>query len=167
MTLEEAKKIVNKQLAIEREQMRMAEQSKKLENSWKSYVLETERKQEQLKREQEKRERDFLREQQRQAKELEKHEAWLRKHDEEIEKLKFRLSEAERTLAHYGPMLESLKKEAQDLDTRIWWYEKNGLPCAGIKEKYFKLSEKVFSLEGKVLKAQFEKEQAAKKISAA
>ena len=169
---EDARAEVERLVALEREQMRMAEQGRRLEESWKSYVLETERKQEQLKREQErrireqeKREREFLREQERQARELEKHEAWLRKHDEEIAKLQFRLSEAERTLAHYTPMLENLKKQTEELDTRIWWFEKKGLPCSGIKAEYEKINEKLFKIEGKVAKAQFDKEQAARKLA--
>ena len=164
---EDARAEVERLVALEREQMRMAEQSRRLEASWKSYVLETERKQEKLQREQEKREREFIREQQRQAKELEKHEAWLRKHDEEIAKLKYRLSEAERTLDHYKPLLERKQKEAEELDLKIWWYEKQGLPCAGMKQTLDRKNEEVFKLEGKVSKAMFEKEQAEKKLEVA
>lgn len=106
-------------------------------------------------------------EQERQAQEIEKHEAWLRKHDEEIAKLQYRISEAERVLDHYKPLLERKQEEAKELDLKIWWYEKQGLPCAGMKQTLDRKNEEVFKLEGKVRKAQFDKEQAEKKMEVA
>lgn len=110
---------------------------------------------------------ELEREQIRQARELEKHEAWLKKHDEEIAKFSFKLAEAERTIAHYKPMWEQAEAEARELDTKVWYFEKRGLPCAGYKDKRDRKMEQAFKLEGKIRKAEFERDQAKRKLEAA
>lgn len=105
------------------------------------------------------------REQMRQAKEIEKHEAWLRKHDEEIAKLNFRISEAERTIAHFTPLFETLKAQYDELTLKIKFYEQRGLLTGGAKKELEKVSNKLYAVETKINKAKFDKEQAERKIA--
>lgn len=105
------------------------------------------------------------REQIRQAKEIEKHEAWLKKHDEEIAKLTFRISEAERTIAHFTPLYDALKAQYDELTLKIKFYEQRGLLTGGAKKELEKVSNKLYAVETKINKAKFDKEQAERKIA--
>ena len=105
------------------------------------------------------------REQIRQAKEIEKHEAWLKKHDEEIAKLNFRISEAERTIAHFTPLYDALKAQYDELTLKIKFYEQRGLLTGGAKKELEKVSNKLYAVETKINKAKFDKEQAERKIA--
>lgn len=69
------------------------------------------------------------REQERQREELEKHEAWLTKHDEQIAKLEMRLSAAEREIAFNREQrerlwklleIEQMERDAAIEGSRVW-----------------------------------------------
>lgn len=101
-----------------------------------------------------------------QARQIAEHEARITKNEEEIAKLQFRMDEAERTLAYYQKKLDGIQLKRRELDNKIWWYEKKGLACGGMKKELEKLDDQVFKFEGRVRKAKFDMELASKKLSA-
>lgn len=96
---------------------------------------------------------------------LARHEAWLKKHDADIAKLNFRISEAERTIAHFTPLFETLKAQYDELTLKIKFYEQRGLLTGGAKKELEKVSNKLYAVETKINKAKFDKEQAERKIA--
>lgn len=101
-----------------------------------------------------------------------KQEAWNakqeeinRKHDEQIAKLQFRMSEAERTIAHYTPAYEALKAQYEELTLKIKLYEQRGLLTGNAKQELVKVSDKLYAIETKINKAKFDKEQAERKLA--
>ena len=86
-------------------------------------------------------------EQQRQAEQLQRHE-------ERLFALEQKMELAEREIAHYKPLLESLGEQYANLDNRIWYLSGKGLPCEGLKRERDKLSERMYKMETKVIKAQ-------------
>ena len=78
----------------------------------------------------------------------------LAKHEERIFALEQKMELAEREIAHYKPLLESLEEQYRALDNKIWYLSSKGLPCEGLKKQRNKLSEQMFRMETKVIKAQ-------------
>ena len=101
-----------------------------------------------------------------QARQIADHEERITKNEEEIAKLQFRMEEAERTLEHFQKKLDGVLQKRRELDNKIWWYEKKGLSCGGMKKELEKLDDQVFKFEGRVRKARFDMELASKKLSA-
>ena len=85
-------------------------------------------------------------EQQRQAEQLQRHE-------ERLFALEQKMELAEREIAHYKPLLESLEEQYRALDNKIWYLSGKGLPCEGLKRERDKLSERMYKMETKVIKA--------------
>ena len=126
------------------------------------------RKEQQKAREETARIIELEREQMRQRKEQERlakaelaQQAWNRKQEEINRKneerifcLEQRMELAERDIAHYKPLLESLEEQYANLDNRIWYLSSKGLPCEGLKRERDKLSERMYKMETKVIKAQ-------------
>ena len=83
-----------------------------------------------------------------------KQEEINRKNEERIFALEQRMELAEREIAHYKPLLESLEEQYANLDNRIWYLSSKGLPCEGLKRERDKLSERMYKMETKVIKAQ-------------
>lgn len=105
-------------------------------------------------------------EQRRQAREQERMDEALKRHEDQLVRLTQRLELAEREISHYSPVLEALEKQAEILDNKVWWYEKNGLPCQGIKQELDKIKAKAYQVETKIIKAQQTKAFCQKKIAA-
>lgn len=106
------------------------------------------------------------REQERIRKEQTRQAEILNKHEAQIMRLEQRIALAEREIEHYTPMFEELEQKARELDNRIWWYQKNGLPCQGIKDQLEKIKAKSYSIETKIVKAQQTKAFCQKQIAA-
>lgn len=106
-------------------------------------------------------------EQARQAKEQERQAAQLAKHEEQINKLAQRIALAERTINHYSSALEEMMQRIEEMENKVWWYEKNGLPCENLKTRLEKEREKAFGIETKLIKARFDKENAEQRLEAA
>lgn len=75
--------------------------------------------------------------------------ARLKKYQADVE-----LYEAERDLyksqeKHYTDILNSLSDVCQELDNRVWWYEKHNLPCEGIKAKRDKMQKQLWAAQAK------------------
>lgn len=85
---------------------------------------------------------------------------------EQVEKLEFQLDDAERTIAHFTPILDSIRREYEEKAAKVEHYEKIGLPCGGIKNEVYKLGSRLYTIESRVRKAQFVRDQAAQKLSA-
>lgn len=83
-----------------------------------------------------------------------KQEEINRKNEERIFALEQRMELAEREIAHYKPLLESLEEQYRALDNKIWYLSGKGLPCEGMKKERDKLSERMYRFETKILKAQ-------------
>ena len=101
--------------------------------------------------------RRLLAEQQRQAAEIEKVNARL-------SVLEQKVALAERDIAHYKPLLESLRKQEEELDNRVWYLEGRGLPCGGYRKQLEQIREKAYRVETKVLKAQYDRDNALSKM---
>ena len=106
------------------------------------------------------------REQLRQAKELAKHEKWLQKHDEEIDRLKFRMNQAESDIEHWKEQLGNLyalldvaQNELEQSDIG----EKNQAKC---QKQIISLTNQIHSAENKLSKAEFDRDQAKRKLVA-
>lgn len=99
----------------------------------------------------------IIKEQQRQAIEI-------AQFDERIARLEQKVALAEREIAHYKPFLESLKAQYRVLDNKVWNYENIGLPCAGIKAERDKLYERMYRIETKIMKAEYDRDNARSKM---
>ena len=111
------------------------------------------------------REQMRLREEQaRQAQVLEKHEAWLVRHDEEIEKLKFKVSQAESDIAHLkehvGDLYGLLDAVQVELDQAII----GGKTQIKLQKQAITLKNQIHAAESKLAKAQFSKHEAERKM---
>ena len=125
--------------------------------------------------------RAVVAEQQKQAKEQARQAAILAKHEEEIEKLKFRMEQAEadilaeqNKLDHYTARLSALDEELAKINSDIEYYQlankvdaekKAKAEKAKIEDKIFSFEEKVRACEKRMSKAVFVKEQAERKIA--
>ena len=139
--------------------------------------------------EQQRREIELMREQMRQrreqerlAKEQEKQAAQLAKHEAEIAKLNFRMQEAESTILFEQKRLDNLTGQLSALDDQIakldidikyaelaHEVDKGNRAKTNkerVQKKIFSLEEKVYASERRIAKAQFDKEQAQRKLSA-
>ena len=83
-----------------------------------------------------------------------KQEAINRKNEERIMALEQKMELAEREIAHYKPLLDSLEERYNALDNKIWYLSDRGLPCEGLKKERDRLSEQMYKVETKVFKAQ-------------
>lgn len=100
------------------------------------------------------------------AKEIERIIKEQAKQADLISKLEFRLSEAERTIEHYTPLYETLKRQYDELYAKVSYYESKNLMCGGMKKDLARVGDKLFSIETKLRKAEFDKEFAESKLSA-
>jgi len=144
----EAEVWVAQQVALEREQMRLREQHRQFIAA----------QNEMLKRQEEN---------------WRKQEAWNqkqeqinRKNEERLLRLEQRMELAEREIAHYKPLLESMQERYRELDNKVWYLSGMGLPCEGLKKERDKLSEQMYKIETKVIKARQEKAFCEKQMSA-
>ena len=150
---------------IKREQAKRATEAARLREEWRraqaeakaehSYLIALEREQMRLRREQERQ----AREQAKQAEQLARHEA-------RIAKLENDITLAEREIAHYQPIVDELRREAEGLAFKVSYFEGRGLPCAGYKTQLERVNEKLYRAETKVIKAQFAKQAAENKLLA-
>lgn len=109
-------------------------------------------------------------EQIRQAKELEKHEAWLRKHDEEIQKMNYRLEKAEDEIYHYTQLAENMRKQLETLEEELApinrtlaFYEKHpeannsektATEILNLKKRQLQISKRIEPLDNKIFNAE-------------
>ena len=100
------------------------------------------------------------------AKEVERVAKEQAKQADLISKFEFRLSEAERTIEHYTPLYETLKRQYDELYAKVSYYESKNLMCGGMKKDLARVGDKLFSIETKLRKAEFDKEFAESKLSA-
>lgn len=100
------------------------------------------------------------------AKEQEKQAAQLAKHEEQMAKFEFRLSEAERTIEHYKPLYDTLKRQYDELTAKVKYYESRNLMCGGMKKDLVKVGNQLFTIETKLRKAEFNRDEAERKLSA-
>lgn len=105
-------------------------------------------------------------EQERLAREQAKQAEQLARHEERIAKLEQQIVLAEREIAHYQPIVEELRKQAEELDYKVRYYESKGLLCGGTKKELERVNEKLYQTESKIIKAQFSKSTAQQKLTA-
>ena len=150
---------------IRREQARRAEEQARMRREWReaqaranaetARLIALEREQMRQRREQERQ----AREQARQAEQLAKHE-------ERIARLERQVTLAEREIAHYQPIVDDLRRQAEELAYKVEYYESKGLLCGGYKAQLEKVNNKLYQAETKVIKAQFTKQNAEQKMIA-
>ncbi len=99
-------------------------------------------------------------------KEQAKQAAQLAKHEEQIAKFEFRLSEAERTIDHYKPLYDTVKRQYDELLAKVTYYESKNLMCGGMKKDLAKVGNQLFAIESKLRKAEFDRGEAERKLSA-
>ena len=106
------------------------------------------------------------REQLRLARESERHSAMLRKHDEEIEKLKFRMDQAESDIEHWksqvGNLYALLDLAQDELDQAIV----GGKNQAKAQKKIITLNNQIHAAESRLAKAEYIKAEAKRKLVA-
>lgn len=105
-------------------------------------------------------------EQERQAKEQARQAEQLARHEEQLLRLEQQISLAEREIAHYKPIVDQLRREAEGLAVKVEYFEGRGLPCAGYKTQLERVNEKLYRMETKVIKAENTKQNAQRKLSA-
>ena len=108
----------------------------------------------------------ITREQERQAKEQARQAEQLARHEEQLARLEQQVSLAEREIAHYQPIVDELRREAEGLAFKVSYFEGRGLPCAGYKTQLERVNEKLYRMETKVIKAENTKQNAQRKLSA-
>ena len=114
--------------------------------------------------EQRRRQQEMLSAQEAMRKEQERQAAEIEKVNARLSVLEQKVALAEREIAHYKPILESLRKQEEELDNRIWYLEGRGLPCGGYKKQLEQVTEKAFRTETKILKAQYDRDNALSKM---
>lgn len=142
-----------------REEMREAQQRAREETA---RLIAVEREQQRLRREQDRQRR----EQERQQREQERQAAILAKHEEQLVKLQQQVELAEREIAHYSPIVAELRAESERLSALVDYYQSKGLLCGGYRDQLAKVNERLYQVEGKVIKAQFAKSNAERKMIA-
>ena len=106
-----------------------------------------------------------LRKQQREMEEEQQRQAEvIAMHDERLARLEQKVALAEREIAHYTPLLESLRQQERQLDNKVWYLTDRGLPCAGIQKTLDQVREKAYRIETKIIKAQNERDNARAKM---
>ena len=105
------------------------------------------------------------REQIRQAKEIEKHEAWLRKHDEEIAKAKFMISKATSDIEHLTEQIGQFYALLDVLQNQQIMAVPGSKADITAQSKIITLQNKIHTAENRLEKAKFDKEQAERKIA--
>ena len=109
---------------------------------------------------------ELEREQERQAREQARQAEQLAKHEERIARLEQQVTLAEREIAHYQPIVDELRRQADELTLKVEYYESKGLLCGGYKAQLEKVNNKLYNAETKVIKAQFAKQNAEQKMIA-
>ena len=100
------------------------------------------------------------------AKEIERIIKEQAKQADLISKLEFRLSEAERTIEHYTPLYEAVKRQYDELLAKVTYYESKHLMCGGMKKDLVKVGNNLFAIETKLRKAEHDRDEAERKLSA-
>ena len=114
------------------------------------------------------REQMRLREEQaRQAQVLEKHEAWLVRHDEEIEKLKFKVSQAESDIEHLKERIGDLYGILDAIQVELDQAIVGGKTQIKLQKQAITLRNQIHAAESKLAKAQFSKREAERKMEVA
>lgn len=106
-------------------------------------------------------------EQVRQAKELEKHEAWLRKHDEEIAKLQYKLSSAESDIEHWKVQIGNLYALLDVAQNELEQSIVGGKNQAKYQKQVITLGNQIHAAEQRLSKAEFERDNAQRKLEVA
>ena len=160
----------------QKQSMAMSREVKRIRNEWsetEATIRESARRQAEIEREMRRQEREAERERFRQAqaieriaKEQEKQAAQLAKQQEQMAKFEFRLSEAERTIEHYKPLYDTLKRQYDELNAKVTYYDSKGLMCGGMKKDLVKVGNQLFTIETKLRKAEFNRDEAEHKLSA-
>lgn len=110
---------------------------------------------------------EIQREQMRQAKELERHEAWLIKHDEEIEKLQFRMSKAESDIEHWKEQIGNLYALLDVAQNELEQCIVGGKNQTKYQKQVITLNNQIHAAEQRLAKAQFDWDCADRKLRAA
>ena len=107
---------------------------------------------------------EMQREQIRLAREVEKHEAWLVKHDAEIEALQFKMSKAESDIEHWKEQIGNLYALLDIAQAEM----ESALVGGKIQTKYQKqvisLNNQIHTAEQRLNKAQFDRDCAERKM---
>lgn len=107
---------------------------------------------------------EIQREQMRQAKELERHEAWLIKHDEEIEKLQFRMSKAESDIEHWKEQIGNLYALLDVAQNELEQCIVGGKNQTKYQKQVITLNNQIHAAEQRLAKAQFDWDCADRKL---
>ena len=107
---------------------------------------------------------EIQREQMRQAKELERHEAWLIKHDEEIEKLQFRMSKAESDIEHWKEQIGNLYALLDVAQNELEQCIVGGKNQTKYQKQVITLNNQIHAAEQRLAKAQFDRDCAERKM---
>ena len=73
---------------------------------------------------------------------------------------------AEREIEHYQPIVDELRRKADELTLKVEYYESKGLLCGGYKAQLEKVNDKLYRAETKIIKAEFAKQNAEQKMIA-
>ena len=104
-------------------------------------------------------------EQMRQAKELEKHEAMLKKHDEEIAKLNFKVEQATSDIEYFTEQISSLYALLDIAENQRMMAVPGSKADETAQKKIVSLNNRIRTAEKKLDKAKFDKEQAERKLA--
>ena len=172
--LRDARREAKRQRELERlraEQAKRAAETERLRREWRqrqeeakaetARMIAMQREQDRQRREQER----LAREQERQAKEQARQAAQLARHEEQLVRLEQQVNLAEREIAHYQPIVDELRREAEGLAFKVSYFEGRGLPCAGYKTQLERVNEKLYRMETKVIKAENTKQNAQRKLA--
>ena len=108
----------------------------------------------------------LAREQEKQRREQERQAAQLARQEERLAQLQQAITLAEREIAHFAPIVDALRQEQQALAHKVEYFDSIGLACGGYKAQLERVNEKLFKAEGKLIKAEFARENAQHKLTA-
>ena len=109
----------------------------------------------------------IAREQERQVKEQARQAEQLARHEQRPLRLEQEICLADRNIAHYKPIVDTLRAEAEGLRCKVSYFENRGLPCGGCKTQLERINEKLYRAETKLIKAEQNKTAAEQKLTAA
>ena len=181
----------------QKESMEVSREVKRIRNEWSNEmdtIRESNRRQEEIEREVRRQARDAEREREKQARLWEEQNKKNAQYEEQMAKFEFRLSEAERTIEHYKPIYDTLKRQYDELTAKVNSYEKemseaptlqtlrkssapmkaaSALKGENLKGGYenakkelVKVGNQLFTIETKLRKAEFNRDEAERKLSA-
>lgn len=109
----------------------------------------------------------IMEEQRRQAVELKKHEEWLKRHDEEIAKLTYKVDQAESDIAHWKEQVGNLYALLDAVQVELDQAIVGGKTQLKLQKQVITLNNQIHTAEKRINKATFDRDTAKKKMEEA